>query len=145
MRIPSGNRKGKVIAAGLQGSRKSNGHCGYKLPFMSQCGKDARVFLRAGGLCGTPTQRAARRSSAETEWSSRAQVGGKLREERIRLFLGVAVQGCHQKGHLQNPLKVPGEEQPPVYILWSGDNRSYPCPRCAGSSAPCHLCPGVSS
>lgn len=31
--------------------------------------------------------------------------GGKLREERRRLFPGVAIQGHHQEGHLQNPLK----------------------------------------
>lgn len=97
--------KDKVIAVSLQGSRKSSGHRGYELPFMSQWGKDARVFLQAGALCGTPTQRAARRSSAETGWSSKAQVGGKLQEERRGLFLGVAVQGRHQEGHLQNPLK----------------------------------------
>ena len=77
---------------------------------MSQWGKDTHVFLQAGGLCGTPTQRVARRSSVETGWSSRAQGEAGCKRRGIVCFQEVQSKVVTRRGISRAPSKVPGEQ-----------------------------------
>lgn len=103
---------------------------GHQAAALSQCGKDDVPCGQ--GLAGPPTQRAARRSSAETEWGPEPRWRQAMGGEASACLVGVAVQGCHQEASPE-PLKVPGEAQS-VHILWSGHNLSHPCPLCWSSA-----------